>query len=95
MEPDVAKNLMRDWYRVQCCRQYGTTIPKETTMEPDTTENIDHPKKRCLKCNDIIQSMHRHDFKWCKCQSVFIDGGKDYLRYGGDMDNILIIEGDE
>ena len=40
-------------------------------------------KIRCKKCLDEIQSMHRHDFRWCSCQNVFIDGGQDYLRYGG------------
>jgi len=38
---------------------------------------------KCLKCGDIIQSYHRHDFKWCSCENVFIDGGNDYMRYGG------------
>ena len=40
-------------------------------------------KIKCLKCNDVIESLHRHDFKWCKCGNIFIDGGKDYYRYGG------------
>jgi hypothetical protein len=39
-------------------------------------------KIRCKFCNDIIESLHRHDFKWCKCKKVFIDGGNDYLRCG-------------
>lgn len=30
-------------------------------------------KIKCLKCGDIIVSTHRHDFKWCKCKSVFVD----------------------
>ena len=40
-------------------------------------------KIKCLKCNGIIESFYRHDFKWCSCGNIFIDGGKDYLRYGG------------
>jgi hypothetical protein len=46
---------------------------------------------RCNKCGDIIVSYHRHDFKWCKCSSIFVDGGLDYGRYGGnpeDMTNV-------
>lgn len=39
-------------------------------------------KIRCKKCNDIIESTHVHDFRYCKCNSVFIDGGNDYLRFG-------------
>jgi len=39
---------------------------------------------KCNECNDIIESKHRHDFKFCSCESVFVDGGLDYLRRGGD-----------
>ena len=38
------------------------------------------PKVVCLKCLDIIQSMFRHDFKWCSCKSIAVDGGGDYLK---------------
>ena len=38
------------------------------------------PKIKCLKCNDIIQSMYRHDFKWCSCKNIAVDGGGDYLK---------------
>ena len=37
-------------------------------------------KIRCKKCGDIVESKHRHDFKMCKCESVGVDGGHDYLR---------------
>ena len=40
-------------------------------------------KIKCLKCLDTIQSFDRHDFKWCSCGNVFIDGGFDYIRCGG------------
>ena len=33
-------------------------------------------------CGDIIESKHTHDFKWCKCQTVFVDGGLEYTRRG-------------
>lgn len=35
---------------------------------------------QCSKCNDIIESLHCHDFKYCSCKTVAVDGGKDYLR---------------
>ena len=37
-------------------------------------------KIKCNHCEDIIESTHRHDFKWCKCGKVAVDGGKDYLK---------------
>lgn len=37
-------------------------------------------KIRCKKCGDIIESKTSHDFKYCKCKSIAVDGGKEYLR---------------
>jgi hypothetical protein len=42
---------------------------------------------RCNHCNTVIESVHRHDFVWCKClpdssTRVFTDGGLDYVRRG-------------
>lgn len=37
---------------------------------------------RCNTCGDTIESTSRHDFKYCKCGRVFVDGGHDYLRRG-------------
>lgn len=44
---------------------------------------------KCLKCNDVVESVHVHDFKYCKCQSIFVDGGKDYIRRGGNVSDML------
>ena len=44
---------------------------------------------QCKKCKDIITSEDRHDFKKCKCKSVGVDGGKDYLRRVGNPDDIV------
>lgn len=55
---------------------------------------------QCPKCRDIIFSEHRHDFRRCKCGAIFVDGGKDYLRYGWDNgiekdDIMLVVRGEE
>ena len=42
-------------------------------------------RARCKACGDIIESVHRHDFVWCNCQAIAVDGGTDYLRRVGDM----------
>ena len=39
---------------------------------------------RCIKCGDVIESKHRHDFKTCSCGGCSVDGGKNYLRRVGD-----------
>lgn len=46
---------------------------------------------RCNKCGDVIESVHVHDFKWCNCQSVAVDGGHDYLRRVGNPDDFTDI----
>lgn len=40
-------------------------------------------KIRCKRCGDVIESRYRHDFKFCRCRSVAVDGGFDYLRRVG------------
>lgn len=42
-------------------------------------------RAKCLKCLDIIESKYRHDFVWCSCRTVFVDGGNAYWRAGGDL----------
>lgn len=41
----------------------------------------------CMKCQDFIVSKHRHDFVSCQCGAIFVDGGQEYLRRGGEMDH--------
>ena len=35
---------------------------------------------KCLRCGEEIESRHRHDYKECKCKSIFVDGGLSYIR---------------
>jgi hypothetical protein len=46
-------------------------------------------RAQCKSCNEVIESFHRHDFKFCKCKTIFVDGGKSYLRRGGEPAAIL------
>lgn len=50
------------------------------------------PRVRCKKCDDVIQSMHRHDFKYCKGGHIFVDGGGDYFKRGGDFEAMDILD---
>lgn len=52
------------------------------------------PKLKCLKCGDIIQSTHRHDFKWCGCGAVAIDGGDAYTRVVGNREDWTFVKDD-
>lgn len=42
----------------------------------------------CLKCGYIIYSRARHDMRWCHCKSCAIDGGRDYVKVCGSLDDI-------
>jgi hypothetical protein len=45
-------------------------------------------RAKCLKCGDVIESKSRHDFVYCSCEEIFVDGGQDYFRAGAkDMKN--------
>lgn len=62
---------------------------------PTTKKVIRINKAQCSKCKDIIESKHVHDFRFCKCEAIFVDGGKEYLRRGGDLDLIIDLSVEE
>lgn len=35
---------------------------------------------QCRHCGDIIESRYTHDFKFCSCKTVAVDGGLSYCR---------------
>jgi predicted RNA-binding Zn-ribbon protein involved in translation (DUF1610 family) len=37
-------------------------------------------KAKCLKCGEVIESRHRHDYVTYKCGNLSVDGGRDYIR---------------
>lgn len=41
---------------------------------------------RCRKCGKVIESTYAHDFKWCSCGAIAVDGGQDYLWRCGNME---------
>lgn len=44
------------------------------------TQKIIKNAIRCKHCGDVIESKHVHDFKFCKCGAVAVDGGLDYCK---------------
>lgn len=51
---------------------------------------------RCRKCGDEIESRHRHDFVRCSCGAIYVDGGREYQRWGGwpeDFEDLSETEG--
>ena len=52
----------------------------------DTKKRIIRNAARCRRCGDVIESKHRHNFVLCKCNAIFVDGGLEYIRAGGEPD---------
>ena len=44
-------------------------------------------KIKCKYCGDILESINQHDFKFCSCGRIAIDGGLDYLKRSGNPDD--------
>lgn len=42
---------------------------------------------KCKHCGDIIESTSTHDFKFCSCGKVAVDGGKNYLKRSGNLND--------
>ena len=62
---------------------------EKTKVKDLSDKNILVNKIQCKKCNDIIESKDVHDFKWCTCKSIAVDGGLEYLRKVGNLENII------
>jgi Zn finger protein HypA/HybF involved in hydrogenase expression len=52
-------------------------------------KKIINNKIQCNKCGDIIESKTTHDFKYCSCKSVAVDGGKEYLKRLGNKEDFI------
>lgn len=44
---------------------------------------------KCLACGDEVVSRNRHDYTSCSCGAIFVDGGNEYIRSGGDPEKFM------
>lgn len=54
-----------------------------------TIERIWTNKIKYKKCGAIIESINIHDFKWCSCRTVAVDGRREYSRRVGNKEDIV------
>jgi hypothetical protein len=47
---------------------------------------------RCVHCKTVIQSLHHHDFKFCACGKIAIDGGHEYFRALGEFADMEVVD---
>lgn len=52
-------------------------------------KKIKRNKIHCKICSQTIESKHRYDFVTCFCGAVSVDGGLDYLRRVGDLEDYI------
>jgi len=38
--------------------------------------------RRCLRCGEVVESRHVHDYRVCRCCATMVDGGLCYARWG-------------
>ena len=58
------------------------------------TNEIIRNRAKCKICGDIVESEHHHEFKWCKCGAMAVDGGHIYIKRAwdpkyGDKDDVI------
>lgn len=78
----MIKYIKKRWHDFFDDSIYDDVVKELTDTKINRAGSIENPgnKVQCLLCKDIIQSMYRHDFKWCKCESIAVDGGGQYLK---------------
>ena len=37
-------------------------------------------RAQCPTCNELVESLYRHDYRVCSCGKTMVDGGREYLR---------------
>ncbi|MFA5132531.1 MAG: NADAR family protein [Candidatus Paceibacterota bacterium] len=101
-ENHLGKILMQVRHHFQCCRNskiYMETVDfvggtlddvyekKSENERRQQDEKVVRNIAKCKKCGDVIESKYRHDFVQCKCGAIFVDGGHDYYRRGGNLED--------
>jgi DNA-directed RNA polymerase subunit RPC12/RpoP len=84
----------------ESCKRDSTTYGISSCNYYESKDKVKiNNQYRCKNCGDIIESKHHHDWVACRCYEnkigspgIWCDGGQDYSRIGGNLDNILILK---
>lgn len=73
------------WITFANLRKQGKTAPTWELFDKGWTVARRLPQRvvtgiQCPKCKERIWSRHTHDFRYCGCGEVAIDGGRDYVK---------------
>jgi len=69
-----------------------TESPFRTQDARIRNRSLERNRARCRKCKDVIESKFRHDFVTCKCGAISVDGGHDYQRLLGNINDFDFME---
>src|SRR5688572_19181370 len=67
---------------IQCGRGRESHIMTFEDQDPIGDLIIKRNSAKCGLCNVEVTSKHVHDFRWCDCGNVSVDGGYHYLNHG-------------
>ncbi len=42
---------------------------------------------KCNKCGDTVESLDGHHFVRCSCKAIAVDGGLEYARFTGEIED--------
>lgn len=102
-EPVTDLYLFSSYQAVLLCKEHGhqydqlwlSKKEKESAFRGSSVSiknskpgTIKRNAARCTFCGVTIESRYRHHFVVCSCGRIYVDGGKEYLRRGGDMEYI-------
>lgn len=74
--------------RIESGAQRGV---RTTDVVRPLSRKVKRNRAQCRKCLETIESLSRHNLVYCKCQTIFVDGGRDYVRVGGHEDDVLVL----
>ena len=52
-------------------------------MTPTPSRTIIRNAAKCRRCGDVVESKEPGQIVYCRCRSIAVDGGRDYLRRVG------------
>lgn len=69
-------------YMMLCTHDHGGNVSGSTPEQMEIERR--QSAVLCHGCDTVLYSINRHHFHKCGCDlGTFVDGGKDYMRYGG------------
>lgn len=92
----VSKSSNQEAYAEGYDRIFGNKDKNKDIEKSYNKPIILSNKIQCKHCGDTIESFHQHDFKFCSCGAVAVDGGTSYLRrLGSDFIDLSEIISEE